>query len=279
LLEIIRSYTPLSRARVALFDFDGTLSIIRSGWMPMMVSMFVNELQALNTGEDKERLTSLVQEIVLQLTGKETIHQMSALAEELRKRGGEPKSAAEYKHIFLKELSNIVKARLSALRHGKLNSDDLLVPGAKAALQLLRSEGVTTYLASGTDEESVKEEAELLDIAKYFGGNIFGARDDKNGFTKAALVEHLLSSAGYRPAELVGFGDGFVEIHEVSKAGGFAIGLATDEPECRTIEPGKRRHLIAAGAHIILPNFNDQPEWAGFLFAQPETVSPGLHEQ
>ena len=279
MIEIIRNYTPQKRPRVALFDFDGTLSIIRAGWMPLMVSLFVDELLTLNTGEDKEHLAHVVKEIVLQLTGKETIHQMSALAEEIGKRGGKPKQAAEYKEIFSARLSKIVQERLSALRSGKLTPDDLLVPGARAVLELLRDEGVTVYLASGTDEESVLEEAALLDIARYFGGRIYGARDDRSGFTKAALVEHLLSKAGYDAAELVGFGDGFVEIREVSGAGAFAIGLATDEPECRVIEPSKRSHLIAAGAHIILPNYNHQEEWMGFLFAEAATASTTRRSQ
>lgn len=265
MLELIRPYSLPFHPRVALFDFDGTLSLIRSGWMPIMVSMFLDEMRALNAITDDEALQARLEEIVLQLTGKETIHQMSALADEIRERGGQPKSPAEYKQIFLERLLSLVNTRLARLRSGEAPPDSFLVPGARNVLQMLWEKGITLYLASGTDEANVKLEADLLDIAKYFGDRIYGARDDRKGFTKGALVAHLLSKAGYEPSELIGLGDGFIEISEVSRAGGFAIGLATDEPECRSIERGKRRYLMAAGANVILPNFESLDEWIPLL--------------
>lgn len=230
-----------------------------------MISMFLEEIRALNVVSDEKALRARLEEIVLQLTGKETIHQMSALADEIRARGGQPKSAAEYKQIFLQRLLTVVNRRLERLRSGDATPDSFLVPGARTVLQMLLEKGITLYLASGTDEASVKVEAELLGITKYFEGRIYGARDDRKGFTKSALVAHLLSAAGYRPSELIGLGDGFIEIYEVSRAGGFAVGLATDEPDCRSIERGKRRYLVAAGANIILANFENLDEWIPFL--------------
>jgi phosphoglycolate phosphatase-like HAD superfamily hydrolase len=240
-----------------------------------MVSLFMDEMRTIDTGESEAELRARIEDIVLQLTGKETIHQMSALAEEFRKRGGQPKTAAEYKGVFAERLNALVSSRLAKLQAGILERDSLLVPGARAVLDFLIEQRVTLVLASGTDEENVKQEAEALDIARYFGERIFGAREDRKGFTKAAVIKHLLSDAGYEPGELVGFGDGFVEIHEVSDAGGFAIGLATAEPECRIVDKGKRRHLITAGAHIILPNYIGLSDWSGFLFDRDAPVFAG----
>jgi hydroxymethylpyrimidine pyrophosphatase-like HAD family hydrolase len=124
----------------------------------------------------------------------------------------------------------------------------------------LEEQGVALYLASGTDHEDVITEAESLDLVRYFGPRIYGARHDGQGFTKAALVRHLLDQERYKPEELVAFGDGFVEINEVSKSAGLAVGVATDEPECLQVDEGKRRHLIAAGANYIIPNYTGLSE-------------------
>jgi len=48
--------------RVVLFDFDGTLSLIRSGWMQVMVPMMVEILGGLRTGESEGDLTAVVED-------------------------------------------------------------------------------------------------------------------------------------------------------------------------------------------------------------------------
>src|SRR5437762_13176279 len=87
MVETIRQ-TSAGQARVVLFDFDGTLSLIRTGWMQVMVPMMVEILAALKTGESETGLRNVVEEFVWRLTGKETIYQMIALAEEVTRRGG-----------------------------------------------------------------------------------------------------------------------------------------------------------------------------------------------
>ena len=44
MLENITPGISARNARVVLFDFDGTLSLIRSGWMNVMVPMMVEIL-------------------------------------------------------------------------------------------------------------------------------------------------------------------------------------------------------------------------------------------
>ena len=51
MIEIINQGASAHRARVALFDFDGTLSTIRSGWMDIMIPMMVEILLDLKSGE------------------------------------------------------------------------------------------------------------------------------------------------------------------------------------------------------------------------------------
>src|SRR5579872_2557550 len=101
MVEHLRPGATASNARVALFDFDGTISIIRSGWMDIMIPMMVEILLDLKTGEREEDLRAEIEEFVGRLTGKQTIYQMIALAEEIQKRGGTPRDPLEYKNLYL----------------------------------------------------------------------------------------------------------------------------------------------------------------------------------
>ncbi|MCS6831673.1 MAG: HAD family hydrolase, partial [bacterium] len=91
-IEIIRADVPRGHIRFALFDFDGTLSLIREGWQQVMIPMMVEVLQRETpTTESEEELTRVVTEYVDRLTGKQTIYQMLQLCEEIQKRGGKPR--------------------------------------------------------------------------------------------------------------------------------------------------------------------------------------------
>lgn len=254
-IETIQPGASAAKAKVVIFDFDGTLSLIRSGWMDVMVPMCVEELAHLKTGESQDQLTAFVEEFVWRLTGKETIYQMMALAEAVRARGGIPSEPITYKKRYLDRLTLRIGDRLSALREKRVDPVRYLVPGSRRVLEDLVERGLTLYLASGTDHANVKEEAELLDIARYFGPRIFGAQDDLKSFSKAILVQRILAQAGFRAAELLVFGDGYVEIEEVKKAGGTAVGVATAEPDCLTVDEWKRKRLIQVGADFIVPNY------------------------
>jgi phosphoglycolate phosphatase len=246
----------LKTPRVALFDFDGTLSLIRSGWQEVMIPMMIEILLSLDTGETEEQLRSVVEAYVWRLTGKETIYQMMALADEITRRGGAPLEPIAYKREYLRRLELHIAERAQGLRDGAISPDELLVPGSRRLLEALHKRGIQIYLASGTDHEDVSSEARLLQIDHYFEGRIFGALDDMS-FSKANLVREIVGGAVCEPDELIGFGDGYVEIEEVKRAGGFAVGIATDEPECLHIDEWKRHRLLDAGADIIIPNFLD----------------------
>src|SRR5438445_2921269 len=91
-IEVLRPDLPRGRVRSALFDFDGTLSLIREGWQQVMVPMMVGVLAETPGARDESEaeLTTLVRDFVDRLTGKQTIYQMMELAEQVRLRGGEP---------------------------------------------------------------------------------------------------------------------------------------------------------------------------------------------
>jgi phosphoglycolate phosphatase-like HAD superfamily hydrolase len=127
------------------------------------------------------------------------------------------------------------------------------------------------YLASGTDHADVMEEAKLLDIHHYFTG-VFGALDDLKSFSKGLLIKRIIDSAEFRGTEILGFGDGYVEIEEVKKVGGIAVGVATHEPECLQIDTWKRDRLVRVGADFIVPNFSELDELIDTVFQRKHAV-------
>ena len=271
-MEKVRPDASASGAKVAFFDFDGTLSLIRSGWMDVMVPMMVEILADLKTGETDAELKTVVEDFVWRLTGKETIYQMIEFADNVEKRGGKPLDPLEYKKMYLDLLWERIRGRVEELKSGHVSPEKYMVPGARALLESLKDRGLKMYLASGTDEVYMKEEARLIDVAKYFDGGVYGALDDYKSFSKKILVQRILAGADVRGEEIIGFGDGYVEIEEVKLVGGVAVGVASTEPECVTVDEWKRQRLIGVGADFIVPNYLCHAELMGALFTNAESV-------
>lgn len=267
-VECLNPGATAARARVGLFDFDGTLSLIRAGWEDVMVPMMVEALLELKSGESEQELRSIVEEFVGHLTGRQTIYQMIEFAEQMKKRGGNPLDPLEYKHVYLDRLNARIKDRLEGLRAGRIPPDEMMVPGGRRLLDTLRERGLTMYLASGTDQQYMREEARLLDVYDYFDGGVFGALDDYKSFSKKILLEKIIAESEYRGDEFLGFGDGFVEIENVKQVGGVAVGVATDEPDCVEVNPVKRKRLADVGADWIVPNFNAYDQLMAALFSE-----------
>jgi phosphoglycolate phosphatase-like HAD superfamily hydrolase len=266
MLERLRPGASAAKARACILDFDGTLSLIRSGWMDVMAPMMVEVLAALKTGESEAELRAIAEEFIWRLTGKQTVYQMIELAEQVKRRGGRPLEPLEYKRMYLERLHARIQHRWGELRSGNVSSDKYLVPGARDLLKALRERGLALYLVSGTDEKYVREEACLLGIATYFDGGIYGALDDYKSFSKKILIQRLISEQAFRGDEFLGFGDGYVEIENVREVGGVAVGVASDEPECRAMDEWKRARLRGAGADFIVPNFLCREELFEALF-------------
>jgi phosphoglycolate phosphatase-like HAD superfamily hydrolase len=270
-IEVVRPVRA-SCVRHVLLDFDGTVSLIRSGWEQVMVPMMVEILAGLKTGEAEEDLRAGVLDYVTQLTGKQTIYQMIELAEQVRKRGATPREPLEYKRMYHDRLWQKICGRVEGLRSGAIPPERMLVPGARQLIEALRARGLRLYLASGTDEVYTLDEARLLGVAHLFDGGIRGALDDYKSFSKRILIERMIAEQGLQPGELLGFGDGYVEIENTKDAGGIAVAVATDEPECRAVNQWKRQRLLQAGADLVIPNFLECEPLLGYLFRH-ETVS------
>lgn len=263
--EVVRAGASARNARVVLFDFDGTLSLVRSGWMSVMVPMMVEILAETKSGETEAELTTVVEDFVWRLTGQETVYQTMQLAVEVEKRGGKAKDPLEYKRMYLDFLWSRIRDRVQELKDGG-SPEKYLVPGSRRLLEALRERGMKLYLASGTDEPYMKEEARLLDVERYFDGGVYGALDDYKSFSKGILIRRIIESAEFRGDEFLAFGDGYVEIEEVKKVGGVAVGAATNEPDCLAIDEWKRSRLIGVGADFIVPNYLAREELLAALF-------------
>jgi phosphoglycolate phosphatase-like HAD superfamily hydrolase len=266
MIEILRSGATAENARVGLFDFDGTISTIRSGWVEVMVPMMVEILADLKSGESHDALTEVVKEFVGRLTGKQTIYQMMELAENIEKRGGEPKDPLEYKHMYLDRLWERIKDRVEELRQERCAPEKYMVPGSLELLEALKERGLKLYLASGTDHAYMLEEARLLGVTRYFDGGVYGALDDYKSFSKAILIQRIIQDAEAEGKEFLGFGDGYVEIENVRQVGGVTVGVASDEPDCRKVDDWKRNRLAGVGADYIVPNYLCHKELLSILF-------------
>jgi len=266
-IEIINPHIQRGHIRHALFDFDGTISLIREGWQGVMIPMMVEILLQTPCHESEAELTAIVTEFVDRLTGKQTIYQMMQLCEEVRARGGEPSDALDYKWTYLDRLWERIKGRVARLKNGQLAPEEMTVPGALPMLEALHARGVTCYLASGTDEPYVLDEAAALRLSPYFAA-VYGALDDYQNYSKKMVIERILNENSLNGPELLTFGDGFVEIEEAKAAGGIAVGVASDEANRRGIDEWKRKRLIEAGADLIIPDFRGYEQLLAYLFAE-----------
>jgi phosphoglycolate phosphatase-like HAD superfamily hydrolase len=256
-IEIVNPAIRRGHVRFALFDFDGTISLIREGWQQIMVPMMVDLLAQAPSAESRTELRDVVVDYVDRLTGKQTIYQMIQLREELTKRGATPLEPLAYKRIYHDRLWERIKDRVAGLKAGRIRPDDLMVPGARDVLAALRSAHVTCYLASGTDLAYVQDEAAALGVDRYFDGGIYGALDKWESFSKAMIIDQILREHGLAGEQLIVFGDGYVEIEEARRVGGIAVGVASDEARREGIDEWKRDRLIGAGADVIVPDFRE----------------------
>lgn len=264
-MEIIRNHFQRGRLRHAVFDFDGTLSLIREGWQPIMVATMMDALLKTPHHESEPELRQMAADLVARTTGHMTYYQMACLGEEVAKRGGQPLDPPIYKQHFLDRLNEGIEHRLAALEAGHTRPDDLMVPGAQAMLQALRVRGVRCYLVSGTDEPFVVKEAAALRITSYFE-SVHGAQPDPARSVKKEFIHSLVDRNRLAASEFISFGDGTAEIEEAAHAGGIAVGVASNEAKRAGLDERKRKLLIQAGAHIIVPDFREHASLAAYLF-------------
>lgn len=257
-IEFAAHFQPRPNLSHVLFDFDGTLSLIRQGWPEVMIPMFMEYLPR-QAGDTEESVRQLVTDDIMRLNGKQTIYQMMQLAERIKERGGTPQEPLWYKHEYLRRLDLRIQARVDGLASGTIQHDDLVVFAARRLLELLHGRGFHLYLASGTDEVFVKHEAAMLDLTRYFGRHIYGAQDDYKSFSKKLVIDRILAENQITGENLLAFGDGYVEIENTKQVGGLAVAVASDEAHngSGNVDEWKRQRLLGVGADVVIPDYRD----------------------
>ncbi|MCF7764059.1 MAG: HAD hydrolase-like protein [Verrucomicrobia bacterium] len=261
LVELSPGFQPRTGISHVVFDFDGTLSLVRQGWPEIMLPMFV-EMLPKGGDETPEAIERLLMDDIMGLNGKQTIYQMMRFAERVTERGGKAQEPLWYKNEYLRRLNERIQGRIDGLSDGSLSPEALLVHGSRALLENLTERGWTLYLASGTDEPYVKREAELLDVSRYFGSRIYGAKDDYKSFSKKMVIDGILKEHRISGENLLSFGDGYVEIQNTKEIGGFAVAVASNEAHNGSgrMDEWKRNRLMGVGADVVVPDYRDATE-------------------
>ncbi len=267
-IEVHHPQLQRGQIRHAVFDFDGTLSLLRAGWQEVMITHAVEELSRTPAAPPHEGWHQFAREYITRLTGEQTIYQMLHLEAELRRLGGSPQPAAEYKWEYLRRRGECIRDRLEALRQRRESPAAYLVPGSIALLEDLTRRGVTCYLASGTDHPFVVEEAGLLGVAPYFEGRIYGAQEDYQRSTKKLLIARIIAENHLQGPDLIIFGDGYVEIANAVEVGGLAVGAATCEEGGQEWDEWKKTRLLEVGADLLVPHWGESPLLLAYLFGE-----------
>jgi bifunctional ADP-heptose synthase (sugar kinase/adenylyltransferase)/phosphoglycolate phosphatase-like HAD superfamily hydrolase len=272
-VEICRAEKPAGRIKHVVFDHDGTISTLRSGWEKIMEGVMMKAITGKKSEQETGRSFGRIHERVLDYieksTGVQTIVQMEALTEMVREFGINPEglklSAADHKRMYNEALLMNIKSRLEDIRKNPALTARYSIPGSIAFLKRLYKLGYILYLASGTDHDYLVQEAGWMGYAGFFKGGIFGAMDNISTSSKKMVIEKIIREYDLQGEELAVFGDGPVEIRECRKRNGLAVGVASDEVIPSRLNQAKRSRLIKAGADLIIPDYLHPDILLGFL--------------
>lgn len=253
--------------KYVLFDFDGTISILREGWQPIMKELMMEfikgdkELDPVSLKEIEEASAEFISET----TGIQTILQMEGLCKMVKEYGYVPedkiKTAQEYKKVYTEKLKKIVKERMKVPDNSKY-----LLKGSLEFVKDLYNRGLTLLVASGTDRDDVIEEAKFVGIYDYMKGGVYGALKSYKDYSKEKIIKELLTEQNLKRGELVVIGDGPVEIAVGKEFGAFTIGVASNEIEGYGWNKEKFNRLKKVGADILIPDFSIAKELKKLLF-------------
>jgi phosphoglycolate phosphatase-like HAD superfamily hydrolase len=267
-IEIVRDLRKTGFEYV-LFDFDGTISLLREGWQAVMQSMMAEMICGNETLSNK--VNKRILDFINKTTGYQTIVQMEGLVELVREfqniSEDEILDAQGYRKIYNDALMLPVNLRLEKLAKGELTKEKMYVKGAREFVEGLAAKGANLYIFSGTNEEDVQNEAEVLGFAQYFK-RIWGALQTIEEYSKEKVLKELIEEHGLEGPEILIVGDGPVEIQLARQYACKSIGVASDEAK-GGLDEIKRDRLWDAGADIIVPDFKCADELVKYLFEGP----------
>ncbi len=266
-IRILNPHLERGKVKHAIFDFDGTISLLREGWEkimePVMIESICGEKPA--TPEVIDRVRRYIDDS----TGIQTILQMEALVEMVHDTGLVPKQRIldswGYKNIYNERLMVPVRQRIAALQRGQRTLEDSTVRGSIHFCKELAARGVLMYAASGTDQEDVRNEARVLGVARYFEGGIYGAIGSVEEYSKDKVIKEIMKNHQLHGSELVVLGDGPVEIRNAKENGAIAVGIASDEVRGYGWNDRKIERLTKAGCDILMADFTYGDQLIAYL--------------
>lgn len=267
-IEIINE-TQRGRIKHALFDFDGTISLLREGWQGIMAPVMVEMI--CGNAEPTPQIREEVDRVIDETTGIQTIFQMEVLVEMVKKYGlvpaSEIKDAHGYKKVYNDRLMVPVNERIARLEKGELPLAQVTVRGALDFVRILRDRGVTLYVFSGTDRDDVRNEAAKVGAAQYFD-EIWGALPSVEEYSKEKVLKDIIAQHDLHGTEVLVVGDGPVEIRNGKGVGCITVGVCSNEKTGCGWAEEKIPRLTRAGSDIMIPDFTDAETLVKYLFAE-----------
>lgn len=249
-----------------LFDFDGTISLLREGWQAIMRPMMAQAICGNEPATDA--IDARIEAFIDDTTGIQTILQMEGLVDLVREYGlvsdSEILDAQGYKEIYNDALMVPVNERLTHLSTGTLSADEATVAGAREFVASVAAQDAPMYIFSGTNRDDVRNEADALGVAHHFT-EIWGALRTIKEFSKEKILTEMIAEHGLNGPEVLIIGDGPVEIRLAHEHGCASIGVASDEVN-GGLDRAKRERLLGVGADIVVPDFKSGAELIEYLF-------------
>ena len=269
-VEFRPSFSARPQISHVVFDFDGTVAWLKHGWPDIMASLL---LPFFPNGTN-EVLIRLRAEI-LALNGKPPIFQIRRC---LELAGSSAKNLPEPEQLlkeYASKLGNAVAGRLSKIQRGDVSPESYLVHGTMTLLKQLSRRELTLIILSGTEQEFVEKEAQLLGLTRFFGLHIYGSTSDLVASSKKAVINRLLAEEKITGEHLLAFGDGPVEIEVTKQAGGLAVGVASDEHVNGSgkLDLQKQHLLKSAGADVLIADYRDANPLVECLLGKSEKFS------
>jgi phosphoglycolate phosphatase-like HAD superfamily hydrolase len=267
-IRIYNQNLELGKIKYAIFDFDGTISILREGWERIMEPVMIESI--CGNSKPTDDILTTVKDFIDETTGIQTILQMEGLVDLVKKTGlleeKDILDAKGYKKIYNDRLMKPVNARIKQLQNGEKTLADYTLLGALVFCKSFCDKNIKMYLASGTDRDDVRNEAEKVTAAQFFKGGIYGAIGSIEDYSKDKVMKQILADNNLAGNELIVFGDGPVEIRNAKENGAIAVGVASDEERGHGWNESKIKRLSKADCDILIPDFNEGDTLLKYLF-------------